>query len=82
MNKEEILAAITGLSTILLIVSELLGISKCDANSIIEIYKIFSKAGCVSRGEDAGTQTSPIIHRQEEEEEEEEEEEVDVYIKT
>jgi hypothetical protein len=42
MNDEQILTLVASISTCLFLLSEILGMSKCDANAVVEIYKIFS----------------------------------------
>lgn len=42
MNDEQILTLVASISTCLFLLSEILGMSKCDANAVVEVYKIFS----------------------------------------
>ena len=42
MNEDGVLVVVAAITTILLIISEILGMSKCKANAILELYKNFS----------------------------------------
>ena len=42
MNEDGVLVIVAAITTILLIISEILGLSKCKANAILELYKNFS----------------------------------------
>jgi len=49
MNQEQILSLVTAITTILLIISELLGLSKCESNSILQFLKnIKLTSQCIS----------------------------------
>lgn len=42
MNEDGVLVVVAAITTFLLILSEILGLSKCKANAILELYKNFS----------------------------------------
>ena len=42
MNEDGVLVIVAAITSILLIISEILGLSKCKANAILELYKNFS----------------------------------------
>lgn len=51
MNEDDVLAIVTTILTILLIISELLGMSKCDSNSILQALNKIRFNGCTTSAE-------------------------------
>jgi hypothetical protein len=49
MNQDDILIIISFTTTSLLLISEILGLSKCEANSIVQLYKMFNFGGCIGK---------------------------------
>lgn len=75
MNEIEVTPTVAVVTSLLLIVSELLGVSNCKANSIIQVYKFFMKLPLAGQKDDCHRCSNCLKKQQEEEEEVEEEEE-------
>lgn len=58
MGEDGVLTVVTAITTSLLIISEVLGLSKCKANAILELYKNFD---CTKHARESEVATHDVL---------------------
>jgi hypothetical protein len=58
MNDEQLLTLVSTILAILLVISELLGMSKCDSNSILQVL---SRIGCHPKNKQEERPSTPSL---------------------
>lgn len=58
MSEEGVLTVVAAITTSLLIISEILGLSKCKANAILELYKNFN---CTQHSRESEVATHDVL---------------------